>query len=124
MPKIMSAEFDFKVSTATVVGVKVNLWILTLGGSLEQDHVNDVTFTYARPAPPKQTLSPLSFGPASDFFKKIADLFTKKKQEPPPPRLSDEFWRRFRPRQSPPRMSSRLIMSFSTKRSRCRSDSA
>ena len=91
LPQIMSAEFDFKVSTATVVGVKVNLWILTLGGSLEKDHVNDVTFTYARPAPPKQTLSPLSFGPASDFFKKIADLFTKKKQEPPPARLSDEL---------------------------------
>src|SRR5207249_2777064 len=91
LPKIMSAEFDFKVSTATVVGVKVNLWILTLGGSLEKDHVNDVTFTYARPEAPKQMLSPLSFGPASDIFKKIADLFTKKKQAPPPARLSDEL---------------------------------
>src|SRR5919198_1519827 len=27
LPEIKSAEFDFKVSTATVVGVKVNLWI-------------------------------------------------------------------------------------------------
>lgn len=91
LPKIMSAEFDFKVSTATVAGVKVNLWILTLGGSLEKDHVNDVTFTYARPQAPKQTLSPLSFGPVSDIFKKIADLFTKKKQKPPPAKLSDEL---------------------------------
>jgi hypothetical protein len=92
LPKIMSAEFDFKVSTATVAGVKVNLWILALGGSMEKDNVNDVTFTYARPEPPKpkQTFSPLSFGPA-DFFKKIADLFTKKKQPLPPARLSDEL---------------------------------
>jgi hypothetical protein len=91
LPKITSAEFDFKVSTATVVGVKVNLWILTLGGSMEKDHVNDVTFAYARPEPPKQTPSPLSFGAPSDIFKKIADLFRKKKQEPPPARLSDEL---------------------------------
>ena len=90
-PNLKSAEFDFKVSTATVVGVKVNLWIFTLGSSLEHDHVNDVTFTYAHPKGAKTTPSALSFGSPADSFKKIIDWFMKKKHEPPPATLSDEL---------------------------------
>lgn len=52
LPALSSAEFDFKATTATTVGLTVNLFIFKLGGSHENDVVNDVTYTYSVPKPP------------------------------------------------------------------------
>ena len=89
LPPVTSAEFDFKVSTATIAGAKVNIWILAFGGSMESDHVNDVTFTYAQPSGGHATKA-ITFDPPN-VFQKIIDLFKKKKQEPPPAKLTDEL---------------------------------
>jgi hypothetical protein len=51
LPPLTSAEFDFKTTTAKVEGFTINLLIFKIGGSHEKDVVNDVTFTYAVPAP-------------------------------------------------------------------------
>jgi hypothetical protein len=51
LPPLTSAEFDFKTTTAKVEGFTINLMIFKIGGSHEKDVVNDVTFTYAVPAP-------------------------------------------------------------------------
>jgi hypothetical protein len=53
LPPLASAEFDFKATTATTVGGSINLWIFKIGGSHENDVVNDVTYTYSVPPPPK-----------------------------------------------------------------------
>jgi hypothetical protein len=53
LPPLASAEFDFKVTTATVVGASISLFIFKIGGSHETDVVNDVTFTYSVPPPKK-----------------------------------------------------------------------
>jgi hypothetical protein len=51
LPPLSSAEFDFKTTTATTVGVTVNLFIFKFGTSHEKDTVNDVTYTYSVPPP-------------------------------------------------------------------------
>jgi hypothetical protein len=53
LPPLASAEFDFKTTTATTGGVTVNLFIFKIGGSHEHDVVNDVTYSYSVPPPPK-----------------------------------------------------------------------
>lgn len=71
LPPLASAEFDFKTTTAKVQGLTINLLIFKLGGSHEKDVVNDVTFTYAVPPPPKP----------------VAGLQSKKK----PPTLTEQL---------------------------------
>jgi len=60
LPPLTSAEFDFKTTTAKVVGFSVNLLIFKIGGSHEKDDVNETTFTYSipSPAPPAHLQSP------------------------------------------------------------------
>jgi hypothetical protein len=52
LPPLTSAEFDFKTTTAKVVGFSVNLLIFKIGGSHEKDDINETTFTYSVPPPP------------------------------------------------------------------------
>src|SRR6266852_4443926 len=52
LPPLASAEFDFKATTATTVGGTINLFIFKIGGSHENDAVNDVTYAYSVPPPP------------------------------------------------------------------------
>lgn len=52
LPPLSSAEFDFKTTTATTIGLSISLFIFKIGGSHEKDVVNDVTFTYSVPKPP------------------------------------------------------------------------
>jgi hypothetical protein len=51
LPALSSAVFDFKTTTGTVGGLSLNLFIVKIGGSVEKDTVNDLTFTYSIPAP-------------------------------------------------------------------------
>ena len=51
LPPLTSAEFDFRASTASTAGFSLNLLIFKFGTSHETDVVNDVTYTYALPAP-------------------------------------------------------------------------
>ncbi len=51
LPPLSTAEFDFKATTATTTELAVNLFIFKLGGSHEDDVVNDVTYTYSVPKP-------------------------------------------------------------------------
>jgi hypothetical protein len=55
LPPLSSAEFDFKTTTATVLGGTVTVLILKFGVSHENDLTNDVTFTYSLPKPQKGT---------------------------------------------------------------------
>jgi hypothetical protein len=50
LPPLTTAVFDFKVTTATTVGGSINFFIFKIGGSHENDVVNDVTYTYTIPA--------------------------------------------------------------------------
>jgi hypothetical protein len=52
LPPLSSAEFDFKTTTATTIGLTISLFIFKIGGSHEKDVVNDVTYTYSVPKPP------------------------------------------------------------------------
>jgi hypothetical protein len=52
LPPLSSAVFDFKTTTGTVGGLSLNLFIVKIGGSVEKDTVNDVSFTYSVPTPP------------------------------------------------------------------------
>jgi hypothetical protein len=52
LPKLQSAEFDFKTSTAKTIGFSLNLFIFKFGTSHENDTVNDVTYTYKVKQPP------------------------------------------------------------------------
>jgi hypothetical protein len=51
LPPLTSAEFDFKTTTAKVAGLSVNLLVFKIGGSHENDDVNETTFTYSIPPP-------------------------------------------------------------------------
>lgn len=53
LPPLASAAFDFKTTTATTVGGTINLFIFKIGGSHENDVINDVTYAYSVPPPPK-----------------------------------------------------------------------
>ncbi len=53
LPPLASAEFDFKTTVGTTVGGSINILIFKFGASHERDVVNDVTFTYSLPKPPK-----------------------------------------------------------------------
>jgi hypothetical protein len=52
LPPLSSAEFVFQTTTATTVGGTINLLIFKIGGSHENDVVNEVTYTYSVPPPP------------------------------------------------------------------------
>ncbi len=52
LPPLVSAEFDFKTTTATTVGGSISFFIFKIGGSHENDVVNDVTYAYSVPPPP------------------------------------------------------------------------
>lgn len=52
LPKLSSAVFDFKTTTGTVGGLTFSIFILKIGGSVEKDSVNDLSFTYSVPAKP------------------------------------------------------------------------
>jgi hypothetical protein len=49
LPKLKSAEFDFKTTNDTSVGLKFTFLIFTIGGSRSSENVNDVTFLYQVP---------------------------------------------------------------------------
>jgi hypothetical protein len=51
LPKLDSAEFNFKVQTEVMVGGGISVWIFTLGASRTEGHVNNFTFTYSVPKP-------------------------------------------------------------------------
>jgi hypothetical protein len=51
LPALTSAVFDFKTTTGTVGGLSLNLFVVKIGGSVEKDTVNDLTFTYSLPTP-------------------------------------------------------------------------
>ncbi len=53
LPPLASAEFDFKTTVGKTVGGSINVLVFKIGASHEKDVVNDVTFTYALPKPPK-----------------------------------------------------------------------
>jgi hypothetical protein len=50
LPALTTATFDFKATTATTLGGSINFLIFKIGGSHENDTVNDVTYTYSIPA--------------------------------------------------------------------------
>jgi hypothetical protein len=52
LPPLQQAQFDFKTTTGKVGGLSVSFFIFKIGGSMEKDTSNDITFTYALP---KQT---------------------------------------------------------------------
>lgn len=60
LPPLSSAEFEFKTTTATIEGLTINLFIFKLGGSHESDVINDVTYAYSVPKPPKPPVGLLS----------------------------------------------------------------
>ena len=47
LPKLQSAEFNFKATTEVTVGGKISFLIFTIGGSRTTSDVNDVTYTYS-----------------------------------------------------------------------------
>jgi len=72
LPKLESAELDFKVQTEGVVGGGIGIFaIFTIGVSRTEAHVNDVTFSYSVPKP---TPSPGAKPPGPDRSFTITDL--------------------------------------------------
>ena len=72
LPKLDSAELDFKVQTEGVLGGGVGLFaIFTIGVSRTEAHVIDVTFSYSVPKP---TSSPGPKPPGADRSFAITDL--------------------------------------------------
>jgi hypothetical protein len=71
LPKLSSAVFDFKTTTAKTAGFSISFFIFKVGASSEKDVTDDVSFTYSVPktVPPK----------AAGFVK------------PPPPDLFSEL---------------------------------
>jgi hypothetical protein len=53
LPPLSKAEFNFKTTTATTANGSINLFVFKIGGSHENDVVNDVTYVYAVPKPKK-----------------------------------------------------------------------
>jgi len=49
LPKLSSAVFDFKTTTAKTVGFSISFFIFKVGASREKDATNDVSFTYSVP---------------------------------------------------------------------------
>jgi hypothetical protein len=49
LPRLSTAQFDFTVTTTTTVESTADLCIFKLGGSHENDLVNEVTYTYSVP---------------------------------------------------------------------------
>ena len=59
LPPLESAEFEFKVTKQFVIGAKLSLWIITIGGSRTTQDVNGLKFTYSAPkATPTPTPKP------------------------------------------------------------------
>jgi hypothetical protein len=50
LPKLTSAVFDFKTTTATVGGLSFSIFILKIGATHEVDNVSDIAFTYSVPS--------------------------------------------------------------------------
>jgi hypothetical protein len=57
LPPLQSVEFDFKVATKEVVKGSISFVIFSIGGSVSNATVNDVTYTYERPTPAPRALS-------------------------------------------------------------------
>ena len=57
LPPLSSAEFDFKTTVQTTVGVSFQLLIFKFGTSHERDVVNDVTYTYSLEPPKPSSLA-------------------------------------------------------------------
>jgi hypothetical protein len=53
LPPLSTAEFDFKTTIATIQGFSVNVFVFKLGGSHEDDVVNEVIYKYSVPKPSK-----------------------------------------------------------------------
>jgi hypothetical protein len=51
LPALSSVVFDFKTTTGTVGGLSFSIFIVKIGGSIEKDSGNEVSFTYSLPTP-------------------------------------------------------------------------
>lgn len=71
LPPLDSAEFDFKTSVATGRGGSINLFIFQFGVSKEDTVVNDVTYTYSVPPPPKSPVAEKA--KQSELLKELVD---------------------------------------------------
>jgi hypothetical protein len=57
LPPIKEAEFNFKIATGTEVGLGADLYVFTLGGSVESTTSHEITYTYKGLPSPQDKLS-------------------------------------------------------------------
>jgi len=71
LPKLSSANLDFKTTTSKTAGFSISFFIFKVGASREQDATDDVSFTYSVP----KTVTPTK---AASFLKPTTtDLFSE-----------------------------------------------
>lgn len=73
LPPLKTVKFDFKVTTTKMLGLSLNLFIITIGGKTQTQDVNDMKFTYSLP-PATPTPAPTPGEKGTEFAGKTQTL--------------------------------------------------